>query len=198
MPTTRAEYSQKFALNPNSDQTATFTLGNIASATEVVLPLTKSGFFIGAGRELAPQDEVEATLTNGSKVLLRVLEVDSETGIAWMHIVDSLTHQFTDLTKGLTPPSTALNNLAQGERIYIANPQEGINDARIAISTPFAEQHNMWPVDYTSHDDCAGAVLDTSQNLVGWCVEINGSHWVVPTLQLIEVLHRLESNVRQP
>jgi hypothetical protein len=56
----------------------------------------------------------------------------------------------------------------------------------------------MWPIDFAFHDDCAGAALDSTQKLVGWCVEINGSHWVVPTHQLVEVLHRLESNVGQP
>lgn len=198
MPTAGAEQAELFSLVPATDQVATFTLGTIAAANETVLPLTASGFFIGASKQLAPRDEVEATLTDGSTVLLRVLEVDSETGIAWMHVVDSLTHQFTDLAKGLTPPSTALSNMTQGQRIYIASPQEGINNARIAISTPHAEHRNMWPIDFAFHDDCAGAALDSAQKLVGWCVEINGSHWVVPTHQLVEVLHRLESNVGQP
>ncbi len=198
LPNAGIEQTKQFALVPESDQVAIFTLGNIAEASDTVVPLTASGFFIGASKQLAPRDEVEATLTNGSTVLLRVLEVDTETGIVWMHAVDSLTHQFTDLAQGITPPSTVLSNMTQGQRIYIASPQEGISNARIAVSSPQAEHQNMWPIDFAFHDDCAGAALDSRQKLIGWCVEINNSHWVVPTLQLVEVLHRLENNVGQP
>ena len=162
------------------------------------MPLTTTGFFVGTGKNLSPRDEVEAQFADGTTVLLRVLEVDSVTGIAWLHSVDSSTHRYIDLAQSLSPPSTALSEMQQGQHFFIASPSEGLNDARIAISTTLSSQQQLWPIDYLMHDHCRGAALDASQQLIGWCVELNGAHWVVPTRQIVDVLHRLENDVRQP
>ena len=177
---------------------APLALGTMSSADDMVIPLTSTGFFIGSGNGLAPKEEIEAQFTDGTTVLLRVIEVDPDTGIAWMHAVDSFTHQWIDLDQGLTPPSTVLKEMRQGQHLFIASPSEGMNDARIAISSAHSSQKKLWPIDYFLHDHCQGAALNSTHHLVGWCVELNGAHWVVPTRQLVDVLHRLESNVRQP
>jgi hypothetical protein len=173
-------------------------LGTMSSDDDFVIPLTSTGYFVGSGEGLLPNDEVEARFTDGTTVLLRVLEVDSSTGVAWMHSVDSSTHRFINLAQNLTPPSTALSEMSQGQHLYIASPSEGISDARIAITSAHSTQRNLWPIDYFMHDHCRGAALNSLQQLIGWCVELNGAHWVVPTRQLVDVLHRLESNVGQP
>lgn len=177
---------------------APLALGTMSSADDMVIPLTSTGFFIGNGNGLSPNDEIEAQFTDETTVLLRVLEVDPDTGIAWMHAVDSSTHQWIDLDQGLTPPSTVLNEMRQGQHLFIASPSEGMNDARIAISSALSSHQQLWPIDYIMHDHCRGAALDATQQLVGWCIELNGAHWVVPTRQLVDVLHRLENNVGQP
>jgi hypothetical protein len=177
---------------------APLALGTMSSADDMVIPLTSTGFFIGSGNGLAPKDEIEAQFTDGTTVLLRVLEVDSVTGIAWLHSVDSSTHRFINLAQSLTPPSTVLNEMRQGQHFFIASPSEGMNDARIAISTALSSQQHLWPIDYSLHDHCRGAALDALQQLIGWCVELNGAHWVVPTRQIVDVLHRLENDVGQP
>jgi len=181
-------------------QTATMplALGTMSSASDMVIPLTSSGFFVGTGSNLSPLDEVEAQFADGTTVLLRVLEVDPVTGIAWLHAVNTSTHQLTDLLQSLTPPATVLSEMSQGQHFFIASPSEGMNDARIAISSALSSHQQLWPIDYIMHDHCRGAALDATQQLIGWCVELNGAHWVVPTRQLVEVLHRLESNVGQP
>jgi hypothetical protein len=166
----------------------------MSSEDDFVIPLTSTGYFVGSGIGLLPNEEIEARFADGSTVLLRVLEVDSSTGIAWLHSVDSSNHRFINLAQNLTPPSTALSEMRQGQRLFIASPSEGISDARIAISSAHSTQHNLWPM----HDHCRGAALNSLQQLIGWCVELNGAHWVVPTRQLVDVLHRLESNVGQP
>lgn len=173
-------------------------LGTMASEDDFVIPLTSTGYFVGSGIGLLPNEEIEAQFTDGSTVLLRVLEVDSNTGIAWLHSVDSSTHQFVQLAQNLTPPPTVLSEMRQGQPLFIASPSEGMSDARIAISSAHSTHHNLWPIDFFMHDHCRGAALNSSQQLIGWCVELNGAHWVVPTRQLVDVLHRLESNVRQP
>ena len=177
---------------------APLALGTMSSADDMVIPLTSTGFFIGNGNGLSPNDEIEAQFTDETTVLLRVLEVDPDTGIAWMHAVDSSTHQWIDLDQGLTPPSTVLNEMRQGQHLFIASPSEGMNDARIAISSAHSSQKKLWPIDYFLHDHCRGAALNSTHHLVGWCIELNGAHWVVPTRQLVDVLHRLENNVGQP
>ena len=173
-------------------------LGTMSSDDDLVIPLTSTGYFIGSGNGLLPNDEIAARFTNGTTVLLRVLEVDSSTGIAWLHSVDSSTHRFINLAQNLTPPSTVLSEMRQGQRLFIASPSEGMSDARIAISSAHSTQRNLWPIDFFMHDHCRGAALNSLQQLIGWCVELNGAHWVVPTRQLVDVLHRLESNVGQP
>ena len=177
---------------------APLSLGTMSSASDMVVPLSTSGFFVGTGSNLFPRDEVEAQFADGTTVLLRVLEVDPVTGIAWLHAIDSSTHQLTSLAQGLTPPSTVLSEMSQGQHFFIASPTEGMNDARIAISTATSLQQQLWPIDYIMHDHCRGAALDVAQQLIGWCVELNGAHWVVPTRQIVDVLHRLENNVGQP
>jgi hypothetical protein len=177
---------------------APLALGTMSSEDDFVIPLTSTGYFVGSGIGLLPNEEIEARFADGSTVLLRVLEVDSSTGIAWLHSVDSSTHRFINLAQNLTPPSTALSEMRQGQRLFIASPSEGISDARIAISSAHSAQHNLWPIDFFMHDHCRGAALNSLQQLIGWCVELNGAHWVVPTRQLVDVLHRLESNVGQP
>ena len=177
---------------------APIALGTMSSDDDFVIPLTSTGYFVGSGNGLLQNDEIEAQFVDGTTVLLRVLEVDSSTGIAWLHSVDSSTHRFTNLAQNLTPPSTALSEMRQGQRLFIASPSEGMSDARIAISSAHSSQRNLWPIDFFMHDHCRGAALDSSQQLIGWCVELNGAHWVVPTRQLVDVLHRLESNVGQP
>ena len=177
---------------------APLALGTMTSADNMVIPLTSTGFFFGSGTGLSPNDEIEAQFTDGATVLLRVLEVDPDTGIAWMHAVDSSTQQWIDLDEGLTPPSTVVNEMQQGQHLFIASLSEGMNDARIAISSAHSSQKKLWPIDYFLHDHCRGAALDDSFQLIGWCVEMNGAHWVVPTRQIVDVLHRLESNVGQP
>lgn len=173
-------------------------LGTMSSEDDFVIPLTSTGYFVGSGEGLLPNEEVEARFKDGSTVFLRVLEVDPRTGIAWLHSVDSSTHRFINLAQNLTPPSIALSELSQGQHLYIASPSEGLSDARIAISSAFSTQRDLWPIDYFMHDHCRGAALNSSQQLIGWCVELNGAHWVVPTRQLVDVLHRLESNVGKP
>ena len=187
-----------FAATQKQAAKAPLSLGTMSSVSDMVMPLTATGFFVGTGNNLSPSDEVEALFADGTTVLLRVLEVDSVTGIAWLHSVDSSTHRFINLVQNLTPPSTVLNQMRQGQHFFIASPSEGMNDARIAISTSLSSQQQLWPIDYLMHDHCRGAALDASQQLIGWCVELNGAHWVVPTRQLVDVLHRLENNVGQP
>ena len=177
---------------------APVALGTMASKDEFVIPLTSTGFFIGSGDGLLPNEEITAQFSDGITVLLRVLEVDSDTGIAWLHSVDSSTHRYTNLAQNLAPPSTALSEMKQGQHLFIATPSEGMSDARIAISSAHSAQRNLWPIDFFMHDHCRGAALNSLQHLIGWCVELNGAHWVVPTRQLVDVLHRLESNVGQP
>ena len=177
---------------------APLALGTMSSDDDFVVPLTTTGYFIGSGNGLLPNEEIEARFTNGTTVLLRVLEVDSGTGVAWLHSVDTSTHRFTNLAQNLTPPSTALTEMRQGEHVFIASPSEGMSDARIAISSAYSAQRNLWPIDFFLHDHCRGAALDSSQQLIGWCVDLNGAHWVVPTRQLVDVLRRLENNVGQP
>jgi hypothetical protein len=187
-----------FAATQKQAVAAPLALGTMSSVNDMVMPITASGFFVGTGNNLLPNDEVEAQFADGTTVLLRVLEVDSVTGIAWLHSIDSSTHRLTNLVQSLTPPSTALSEMRQGQHFFIASPSEGMNDARIAISTALSSQQQLWPIDYLMHDHCRGAALDASQQLIGWCVELNGAHWVVPTRQLVDVLHRLENNVGQP
>lgn len=177
---------------------APFALGAVSSDDDMVIPLTSTGYFIGSGIGLLPNEEIEARFADGSTVLLRVLEVDSSTGIAWLHSVDSSSHTFINLAQNLQPPSTVLSEMRQGQRLFIASPSEGMSDARIAISSAHSTQGNLWPIDFFLHDHCRGAALNSLQQLVGWCVELKGAHWVVPTRQLVDMLHRLESNVRQP
>jgi hypothetical protein len=177
---------------------APLALGTMSSDDDFVIPLTSTGYFVGSGNGLLPNEEIEARFLDGTTVLLRVLEVDSSTGIAWLHSVDSSTHQFINLAQNLTPPSTVLSEMRQGQHLFIASPSEGISDARIAISSAHSSQRNLWPIDFFMHDHCRGAALNSSQHLIGWCVELNGAHWVVPTRQLVDVLHRLENNVGQP
>ena len=184
--------------SPRQNTRAPLALGTMSSADDMVIPLTSTGFFIGSSSGLSPNDEIGAQFSDGTTVLLRVLEVDPDTGIVWMHAVDSSTHQWIDLDQGLTPPSTVLNEMRQGQHLFIASPSEGMNDARIAISSAHSSQKKLWPIDYFLHDHCRGAALNSTHHLVGWCVELNGAHWVVPTRQLVDVLHRLESNVGQP
>ena len=177
---------------------APFALGAVSSNDDMVIPLTSTGYFIGSGIGLLPNEEIEARFADGSTVLLRVLEVDFSTGIAWLHSVDSSSHTFINLAQNLQPPSTVLSEMRQGQRLFIASPSEGMSDARIAISSAHSTQRNLWPIDFYLHDHCRGAALNSLQQLVGWCVELKGAHWVVPTRQLVDMLHRLESNVRQP
>lgn len=192
-----AQQSTLVTTPPESSATA-LALGTMLSDDVLVVPLTSTGYFVGSGNGLLPDEEREAQFSDGTTVLLRVLEVDSSTGVAWMHSVDSSTHRFTNLAQNLTPPSTALSEMKQGQHLFIASPSEGISDARIAISSAYSTQRNLWPIDFSMHNHCRGAALDSSQQLIGWCVELHGAHWVVPTRQLLEVLHRLESNVGQP
>jgi hypothetical protein len=187
-----------FAATQKQAIKAPLALGTMSSVSDMFMPLTTTGFFVGTGKNLSPRDEVEAQFADGTTVLLRVLEVDSVTGIAWLHSVDSSTHRYIDLAQSLSPPSTALSEMQQGQHFFIASPSEGLNDARIAISTTLSSQQQLWPIDYLMHDHCRGAALDASQQLIGWCVELNGAHWVVPTRQIVDVLHRLENDVRQP
>jgi hypothetical protein len=173
-------------------------LGTMASMDDMVIPLTSSGYFVGTGNGLSLQDEVEARFADGTTVLLRVLEMDPITGIVWLHAVNSSTHAFMKLGQELTPPPTALSEMSQGQHFFIASPTEGLIDARVSISSPLSSEQSMWPIDFAMHDHCRGAALDATQQLIGWCVELNGAQWVVPTRQLVEVLHRLEANVGQP
>jgi hypothetical protein len=177
---------------------ASIALGTMASPDDFVIPLTSTGYFVGSGNGLLPNEEIEARFIDGTTVLLRVLEVDPNTGIAWLHSVDSSTHRFINLVENLTPPSTALSEMRQGEHLFIASPSEGMSDARIAISSSHSTQRHLWPIDFFMHDHCRGAALNSLQHVIGWCVEVNGAHWVVPTRQLVDVLHRLENNVGQP
>jgi hypothetical protein len=187
-----------FTATQKQEIKAPLALGTMSSVSDMFMPLTTTGFFVGTGKNLSPRDEVEAQFADGTTVLLRVLEVDSVTGIAWLHSIDSSTHRYIDLVQSLSPPSTALSEMQQGQHFFIASPSEGLNDARIAISTTLSSQQRLWPIDYIMHDHCRGAALDASQQLIGWCVELNGAHWVVPTRQIVDVLHRLENDVRQP
>jgi hypothetical protein len=174
------------------------SLGTMSTSNDMVVPLSTTGFFVGTGSNLFPREEVEAQFADGTIVLLRVLEVDPVTGISWLHAIDSSTHQLTNLVHGLTPPSTVLSEMSQGQHFFIASPTEGMKEARIAISTATSLQQQLWPIDYIMHDHCRGAALDMANQLIGWCIELDGAHWVVPTRQIVDVLHRLESNVGQP
>lgn len=174
------------------------SIGVLDQSTASALPLTMSGYFIATNINLTPNLEVYVRFPNGQTELLRVLEIEKHTNIAWLHSVDTQTHQFSSLHDGIAPPNTALAEFQQGDQLFIASPYEGMHRATIAISTAKQKSQMMWPVDYSLHDHCSGAALNSAQQLVGWCVEIDGARWVVSTRHLIEVLRRLESNVGQP
>jgi hypothetical protein len=178
------------------------SIGVLDQSTAFALPLTMSGYFIATNANLTPNLEVYVRFPNGQTELLRVLEIEEDTNIAWLHSVDTKTHKFSSLHDGIAPPNTALAEFQQGDQLFIASPYEGMHRATIAISSvkkqSQAQSQIMWPVDYSLHDHCSGAALNSAQQLVGWCVEIDGARWVVSTRHLVEVLHRLENNVGQP
>lgn len=181
-----------------STNNSNISIGVLDQSTAFALPLTMSGYFIAANANLTPNLEVYVRFPNGQTELLRVLEIEEHTNIAWLHSVDAQTHQFSPLHDGIAPPSTVLTEFQQGDQLFIASPYEKMHRATIAISTAKRKSQIMWPVDYSLHDHCSGAALNSAQQLVGWCVEIDGARWVVSTRHLVEVLHRLESNVGQP
>jgi len=185
-PSEVAEQVQLFTPEPRLPSRTVRSIATYAAATSFVVSLVLLWV-------VTPR-----SYTSVPAVAKRTVLVDSSTGVAWMHSVDSSTHRFINLAQNLTPPSTALSEMSQGQHLYIASPSEGISDARIAITSAHSTQRNLWPIDYFMHDHCRGAALNSLQQLIGWCVELNGAHWVVPTRQLVDVLHRLESNVGQP
>jgi hypothetical protein len=193
-PTEQALMSDRDELTTDSN----ISIGVLDQSTASALPLTMSGYFIATNANLTPNLEVYVRFPNGQTELLRVLEIEEHTNIAWLHSVDTQTHQFSSLHDGIAPPSIALAEYQQGDQLFIASPYEGMHRATIAISTAKRKSQIMWPVDYSLHDHCSGAALNSAQQLVGWCVEIDGARWVVSTRHLVEVLHRLESNDEQP
>ena len=161
-----------------------------------VLAISESGFFIAGASDLQVGSELHVITDEGIDVLVQVVKIDDAHGLAWLHAVDSVSHRFIPIDDNLPVPTTIVS-ATTGDLAWLMNDSQALSIA-IGISSGMPRQpDDMWPVNNLGRPIRPGVVVDDRGNMIGICVNYNGSHWIVPTEAIVQELHRLESNVEQ-
>ena len=193
LPTTRlpANFADSTRPNPLVEMPKT---AHISGRVTPVLALSESGFFVASSSDLQVGAELHVVTDDGIDVLAKVVELDEAHGLAWLHAVDAVSHQFISIDDDLPVPTTIVS-ATTGDHAWLMNNRQA-QSITIGIASGMPRQPtDMWPVNNLGQRIRPGIVVDDSGNMIGICVNYFGSHWILPTEAILQELHRLESDV---
>lgn len=168
-------------------------VARIEGQSTPVLALSKSGFFISSATNLEVGNEIHIVADNGVDLLARVIELDHERGLAWLHAIDETSHKFIAIDDGLAVP-TLVRKSSVGDQAWLLNNQQVLPIAIGIASRSPRQPFDMWPINNLGQSIKPGIVVDKHGKMVGLCVEYKQAHWILPTEVILKELHRLELN----
>ena len=164
--------------------------------TEVaVAAMSSSGYLVTSLTDPVNGDAVKIRAVDDTLVTAIVVAHEHDLGITWLHVVDESSGEYVPLGPPLNVPKKQIVSFSRGSRVWVQTTPSQVQEAEVGIASDANRQ--LVPIDPNSRPELIdrGPAFDDEGNFVGWCVERDGSTWMVPLAVLEERLLRLESGV---
>jgi len=163
-------------------------------ADPIAAAMTQSGLLLSVIDGAQIGQTVHVRTPGSSEYDAKVVDVDEDLGVSVLKVVETSTASSTR-SVDLTPIAPA--RVTPGEPVWVATANFGVEMSHISTSTSTSERSRI-PLEPFSASHHGGAVFDTAGSLLGWCVERDGAHWLVPASALRSSVLRLDDDVEQP
>lgn len=169
--------------------------GYIAGTDIAVAAMSQSGFLVTSLAGSVAGEAVLVRAIDDTIVTAIVVDHDEYLVITWLHVVDEMSGEYVPLGPPLNVPNKQIVSFARGSRVWVQAAPSTVHEAQVGISSDDNQQ--LVPIEPNSTPESIerGPVFDDGGNFVGWCVNRDGSTWMVPLAVLEERLLRLESGV---
>jgi hypothetical protein len=180
--------------NRNTLQPGISPLGlNIARVSApIAAAVAESGLLIGVIDGAAVGETVHVATPEATEFDAVVVNVEPELGVSLLKVVEG---QTTGAKVPITP--TAKESVNPGAPVWIATKTYGVELSHISSSTSGRATTHI-PLEPFAASHHGGTVFDDEGTLLGWCVERDGSHWLLPVDAARSAVLRLDGDVEQP
>ena len=160
----------------------------------IAAAVTRSGLLLSVIDGAQVGQTVHVRTPGSSEYDAQIVDVDEDLGVSVLKVVDS-SPVTAARSVDLTPIAPA--RVTPGEPVWVATANFGVEMSHISTSTSTGERTRI-PLEPFSASHHGGAVFDNAGSLLGWCVERDGAHWLVPASALRSSVLRLDDDVEQP
>lgn len=160
----------------------------------IAAAVTQSGLLLSVIDGAEVGQTVHVRTPGSSEYDAQVVDVDEYLGVTVLKVVD-MARSTASRSVDLTPIAPA--RVSPGEPVWVATANFGIEMSHISTSTSTTERTRI-PLEPFEASHHGGAVFDNAGALLGWCVERDGAHWLIPASALRSSVLRLELDVEQP
>lgn len=158
----------------------------------IAAALTESGILVSVIDGAEVGQTVHVSTPESTEFDAVVLEVDPTMGVSVMRVLDGASS-----APRMTVTDVANEPIAPGSPVWVATPTHGVELSHISSSTATPHSAHI-PLEPFSTSHHGGAVFTGNGMLIGWCVERDGRHWLVPANALRPAVLRLNDDVQQP
>lgn len=181
--------------------TARLTLSNSAEpavpeidlvSAPIAAAMTESGILISVIDGATVGQEVHVATPEKTEFDAVVVGVEPELGVSLLKVVD-------DHTTGtrLTVTPLADTSVVPGSPVWVATTAYGVELSHISSYTPGLDGRRI-PLEPFAASHHGGTVFTDEGDLLGWCIERDGRHWLLPANVARSAVLRLNSDVIQP
>jgi hypothetical protein len=158
----------------------------------IAAAVTESGILISVIDGVEVGQTVHVATPEATEFDAVVVDVEPSLGVSLLKVVDE------DAPSGriaITPVSGG--EITPGAPVWVATSAFGVELSHISSTTSGADATHI-PLEpfITSHH--GGSVFTDDGTLIGWCVERDGRHWLVPAHAARSAVLRLDLDVVQP
>lgn len=158
----------------------------------IAAAVTESGILISVIDGVEIGQKVHVATPEATEFDAVVVDVEPSLGVSLLKIVDDTGGSGRVI---VTPVSN--DDITPGSPVWVATAAFGVELSHISSSTSGSDGSHI-PLEPFSASHHGGSVFSNSGNLIGWCVERDGSHWLVPTNAARSAVLRLDPDVVQP
>ena len=158
----------------------------------IAAAMTESGILITVIDGATVGQTVHVATPEATEFDAVVVDVEAELGVTLLKVVDDTTWQ-----QRVTVTHFADESISPGAPIWVATPTFGVELSHISPSTSGFDGMHI-PLEPFAASHHGGTVYTDDGTLIGWCIERDGRHWLVPAAAARSAVLRLDGDVPQP
>jgi hypothetical protein len=175
-----------------SGGSSTVDLGISSFSSPIAAAMTESGILISVIDGAEVGERVHVATPEAAEFDAVVLDVEPDLGVTLLKVVD----------EPATASRIAVTRLADeamtpGSPVWVATSAFGIELSHISPATSSRDGTHI-PLEPFAASHHGGTVYTGDGVLLGWCVERDGRHWLIPANAARSAVLRLDGDVEQP